>query len=171
MACNMRALAISVITMVAACEPATVKKERAAKAARSAIAAESAKARVAAAEPATGRWDEPHLVERLVQSGLAPQALPKEKAERYWTVPLLAYRLGSATLYAYVYPDSIARRRVTDGLDTVTAAPRGSTSPYPLRHVLIIQNNLAAVLVGGTDRQQDRVSLVLTAGLPVSSAP
>src|SRR5580704_5583431 len=102
MVCNMRVLAIAVITMVAACEPANVKKERAATAARSAIAAESAKARIAAGEPATGRWDEPHLVERLVQSGLAPQALPKEKAEQYWRVPLLAYRLGGATLYAYV---------------------------------------------------------------------
>lgn len=138
-------------------------------AARVVIAAESARAAMAASEPTTGKWDDPHLVERLVRSGLAPQALPREKGERYWGVPVSAYRLGSATLYAYIYTDSIARRRVTDGLDSLTGAPRGAPSPYPHPHVLVLNNNLAAVLVGGSERQQERVTLALTAGLPVSS--
>jgi hypothetical protein len=164
----MRAFAVPVIIALAACTSPAERKLREAKVARTAIAVESAKASVAASQPATGRWDEAHLVERLVRSGLAPQALPGEKSERYWGAPLRAYRVGSATLYAYIYSDSASRRRVTDGLDTLTAAPKGSASPYPPRHIMVLQNNLAAVLVGGSDRQQDRVSLALGAGLPVS---
>jgi hypothetical protein len=164
----MRAFAVLVIIALAACTSPAERRQREAKAARTAIAAESAKAVVAAGEPSTGKWDEAHLVERLVRSGLAPQALPGEQGEPYWGVHVLAYRLGSATLHAYIYPDSTARRLVTDRLDTLTAAPRGTASPYPPRHIMVMQNNLAAILLGGSDRQQDRVSLALGAGLPVS---
>jgi PAS domain S-box-containing protein len=138
--------------------------------ARSAIAAESAKAAAAAALPATSVWDEAHLVERLVQAGLAPQALAAEKAAAHWRVPVHAYRVGTATLHAFIYPDSVARHRVTDGLDSLTAAPKSVASPYPLPRLLILHNNLAAVLVGGTERQQERVSLAITAGLPGPNA-
>lgn len=165
----MRACRWLVIVLLASCTSAAEKRERDAAAARTAIAAESAKAAVAASEPATGKWDDGHLVERLVRSGLAPRALPRERGERYWGVPVLAYRVGSATLYAYVYADSTARRRVTDGLDSLAAAPKGTPSPYAAPHLLIVQNNLAAVLVGGSERQQERVSLALVAGLPVST--
>jgi len=158
-----------VIAVLAGCASPAEKKERDATAARSAVATESAKAVVAAGLPATGKWDEAHLVERLVQSGLAPQAVPAEKSPRFWGVPVHAYRLGAATLYAFLYADSSARRRVTDALDSLSLAPRGSASPYPLPHLLIVQNNLAAVLVGGNERQQERVLLALTAGLPSPS--
>jgi hypothetical protein len=156
------------LPMLAACTSAAEKRAQSDKVAETAIAAESSKAAAAAALPSSGKWDEPHLVERLVRAGLAPQAMAGEKGEKYWTVPVLAYRVGSAVLYAYIYPDSLARRAVTAGLDTATAAPRGVQGAYPMRHVLIIQNNLAAVLVGGSDTQQERVSLALEAGLPVT---
>jgi hypothetical protein len=162
----MRAWPVAVI--VAACGSAADKKgpeTTVVRAAVAAVAAESAKAAAAAAVPSTGKWDELHLVERLVQSGLAPQALNGEKSEPWWHVPVHAYRLGTATLHAYIFADSSARRRVTDGLDSLAIAPAGTPSPYKLPHVLVVQNNLAAVLVGGTERQQERVLLALTAGL------
>ncbi|MFI5312302.1 MAG: hypothetical protein ACHQQ3_13765 [Gemmatimonadales bacterium] len=166
---NMRAVFAAVIGLVVACTSPAEKKASAVKVARTAIAAESAKAAEAAARPATGRWDEAHLVESLVRAGLAPRALTQQKGEAYWNAPLLAYQLGSASLHAYIYADSVARRRVTDGLDSLSAAPRGVASPYPIPRLLIVQNNLAAVLIGGSDRQQDRVSLAIGAGLPVST--
>lgn len=164
----MAARTLSVIMVLAACSSPAERRDREATAARAAVASESARAAAAAALPVTGKWDEPHLVERLVQSGLAPQAAT-EKSPRYWGVPVHAYRLGSATLHAYLYPDSSARRRATAALDSLSIAPAGSPSPYPLPRLLIVQNNLAAVLVGGNERQQERVSLAITAGLPSPS--
>jgi hypothetical protein len=84
-------------------------------------------------------------------------------------VPPHGYRVGNATLHAFIYADSAARLRVTAALDSLTAAPRGTTSPYGLPRILIVNNNLAAVLVGGSERQQERVSLALTAGLPAAN--
>lgn len=161
---------LCVITIVfAGCTSAADKQAKADQAARTAIAAESTVAAAAVALPSTGKWDEPHLVERLVRAGLAPQARPAEKGEKYWKAPLLAYQVGSAMLHVYLYSDSLARKAVVATLDTVQAAPPGTTGVYPLRHILIVQNNLAAVLVGGSDAQQERVRLALEAGLPAAS--
>jgi hypothetical protein len=162
----MRGLPVAVIGCVAACRSPADRKATEATVVRAAVAAESAKAAAAATVPSTGKWDELHLVERLVQSGLAPQALGGESGEPWWHVPGHAYRVGTATLHAYIFADSSERRRVTGGLDSLSIAPPGTPSPYGLPHVLIVNNNLAAVLVGGNDRQQERVLLALTAGLP-----
>jgi hypothetical protein len=167
---NMRPRFASVILLtVAACGPSAAdRKAEAQVAARTAVSAESTRAAVAAAAPSTGKWDEAHLVERLVRSGLAPQAVEHPRREASWGAPVLAWHVANATLYAYIYPDSTARRRALSALDTLTLAPAGAASPWPDPHILIVQNNLAAVLVGGSDRQQERVSLALTAGLASS---
>lgn len=163
---------LAVIVAVVACEPDTGRRERdsaAALTALTAIQAESAMAASATAIPATGKWDAPRLVDRLVRSGLAPQALPAEQGASFWGVPVVAWQLGSATLHVYLYADSTARRRVTDGIDPLHLAPKGAASPYPFPRLLIVQNNLAAVLLGASERQQERVSLALAAGLPTST--
>jgi hypothetical protein len=160
---------LPVMAALAACASPAEKQARAEQAARTAIAAESSTAAVAASMPSTGKWDQPHLVERLVRAGLAPQAVHDEKGEAFWKVPVLAYRVGPAILHVYLYADSLARRSVTSTLDTLMAAPPGVAGVYPLRHILIMQNNLAAVMVGGSDTQQERVRLALEAGLPAPS--
>jgi hypothetical protein len=165
----MRAPLSVIIVVLAACAPSADKQAKVEQAARTAIAAESTVAAAAASLPSTGKWDEPHLVERLVRAGLAPQARPAEKGEKYWKAPLFAYQVGGAMLHVYLYRDSLARKAVVATLDTVQAAPPGTTGVYPLRHILIVQNNLAAVLVGGNDAQQERVRLALEAGLPAPS--
>lgn len=165
----MRNTVLLFAALVAGCSSSEEKQAKVEQAARSAIAAESTVASVAASIPSTGKWDEPHLVERLVRAGLAPQAMHDQKGEPYWRVPVLAYQLGPSMLYAYVYSDSVARKSVTSTLDTLMAAPPGAAGVYPLRHILIIQNNLAAVMVGGSDTQQERVRLALEAGLPAPS--
>ena len=162
----MRAALVAFTLVIAACTSSADKAARVEQAARTAISAESTTAAAAAALPPTGKWDQPHLVERLVRAGLAPQALHDQKAEPFWKVPLVAYQLGPSMLHVYLYPDSLARRAVTSTLDTLLAAPPGSAGVYPLRHILIVQNNLAAVMVGGTDTQQERVRLAIEAGLP-----
>ena len=163
----LRIALLAITGSFAACTSAADKQAKAEVTARMEIAAESSKAAVAASLPLTGKWDEPHLVERLVRAGLAPRALHDVKPEDYWKAPVLAYQVGPSELHVYLYADSAARKAVTATLDTLMAAPPGRTSVYPPRHILIVQNNLAAVMVGGTDTQQERVRLALEAGLPV----
>lgn len=165
----MRAALIAIAVSLPACTSSAEKQAKAEQVARVAIAAESSVAAAATSIPSNGKWDEPHLVERLVRAGLAPQSLQEEKGELFWKVPVLAYRLGPSVLQVYIYGDSVARKAVTSALDTLTAAPPGKTGVYPLRHIFVVQNNLAAVLVGGSDAQQERVRLALEAGLPAPS--
>lgn len=164
----MRVVLVALIVLAACTSPAE-RQARVERTARAGIAAESSVAAAAAGMPSSGKWDEPHLVERLVSAGLAPRAMHDQKGEAYWKVPVLAYQLGHNTLYVYLYADSLARRAVTASLDTIAAAPPGRSDVYPLRHILIVQNNLAAVMVGGSDTQQERVRLALEAGLPAPS--
>ena len=164
-------IVLCVVTLVlAACSGAEKQKQQE-QAAKTAIAAESTVAAQAKSLPITGKWDEAHLVERLVRAGLAPQAMAGEKGEPYWKVPVHAFRLGPNTLFVYLYADSVARRAVTSGLDTLTGAPKGTAAVYPPGHVMIVQNNLAAVMVGGTEAQIERVTLALEAGLPAPPRP
>jgi hypothetical protein len=166
MADNMRVALVAFTVVISACTSSSEKQARVEQAARTAMAAESTTAAAAAAMPETGKWDVPHLVERMVRAGLAPQALHDQKAEAFWKAPLVAYQIGPSMLHVYFYPDSLARKAVTSTLDTLLAAPPGSAGVYPLRHILIMQNNLAAVMVGGSDTQQERVRLAIEAGLP-----
>ncbi len=161
----MMRLAPLVIVLLACTSPEQEKAQRA-KVERQSVESTAASAsRVTTT--ATGLWDEPHLVNRLVRAGLAPQAIADEAPEGYWNAPMHAYHVGAATLYAYIYPDSNARRRVTDVLDSLTLGPKGRPGSYPVPHVLIVQNNLAAVLVRANDRKQEQVALAIGAGLPV----
>jgi hypothetical protein len=171
MADNMRASLLTFTVVAVACTSPAEKQATVERAARTAIAAESSTAAAAASIPSKGKWDEPHLVERLVRAGLAPRALRDQTGQPFWKAPMLAFQLGPSILYVYLYPDSLARRTVTSGLDTGTAAPPGRTDVYPPRHILIVQNNLAAVMVGGSDTQQERVRLALEAGLPAAPHP
>jgi hypothetical protein len=82
----------------------------------------------------------------------------------------VAYRLGTtAHLLAWIYADSTARRRVSAKIDTLTAIPQGQANAWALPPSFVSQNNLIAVIVGGSDRQRERIRLVIEAGLPPPS--
>lgn len=155
---------VTALFALAACESAEVKRERIAAASRTRIAAESARASGTIAAPQTGTWDDAQLVKHLVDAGLAPQRRDSVKASPWMGAPVLAYRLGAATIDVYVYRDSVARKAVVAKLDPLTFAPRGQPSPWGTPHEVIENNNLVAVVVGGTDRQRDRIATVLAAG-------
>src|ERR1700722_18058589 len=78
---NTRSVPLLFVVALAACTSGAEQQARTEQVARTAIAAESSKAALAASMPSTGKWDEPHLVERLVRAGLAPRAMSDEKGE------------------------------------------------------------------------------------------
>ncbi|MBX9928202.1 MAG: hypothetical protein K2X99_04740 [Gemmatimonadaceae bacterium] len=123
-------------------------------------------ARAAAAVTRTGRWDAPQLIERLVRAGLAPIADSTAPPRAPWfKVAPAAYRVGHATLFVWIYADSSARKRALATVDTLTAAPTGTASPFGIARLFVQQNNMAAVLIDGSERQQERVRLAIEAGL------
>jgi hypothetical protein len=125
--------------------------------------------RRAAAAPATGRWTEEHLLDRLVRAGVAPRRQEGGTPGAGWMgVAPIRLLAGGGEVIAWIYPDSAARRAVTDVLDPATGTPPATTSPYPSPMRFIVQNNLAAVVFGGTVTNQERIALALEAGLPVS---
>lgn len=132
---------------------------------------EATAARVATS-PATGLWSEEHLLDRLLRAGVAPRRMEDPPAGPDWMPgEPIAINAGGGQVFAWIFTDSTARRAVTGVLEERTGAPDGRSAPYAPPMRFIVQNNLAAYLTGGTERNQDRVALALTAGLPVSSNP
>lgn len=150
-------------------------EERAAReqaAVRQELARSETTATRAAAIPSTGLWTEEHLLERLVRAGVAPRPVDDVPDGPDWMGRRpLVFHAGGGTLHAWIYPDSLARRAATANLDPGTAAPPGRVSPFEAPMVFVVQNNLAAVITGGSERNQERIALALQAGLPVTSAP
>ena len=156
--------------LLAGCESAESKREREQTAVRGAMAKAAETAAQAAAVPATGLWSEAHLLDRLLRAGVAPRRVDEAAEGPAWMpAKPLVFRAGGGEVWAWVFADSTARRAVTDGLDPETGTPPGATVPYPPPMVFVLQNNLAAVIIGGTARNQDRITLALQAGLPVAS--
>jgi hypothetical protein len=115
--------------------------------------------------PSTGKWNQPTLTQRLIDAGLAPRPDDSLPSHPDYRVKPVAYRLGKAHLLAWIFADSAARKRVSATIDTLTAIPRGQPSPWAEPPVFVAQNNLMAVVVGGSDRQRERIRLALEAGL------
>lgn len=142
--------------------------EQAAVAERTAIAEGQATAAQAANLPATGLWSEAHLMDRLSRAGVLPRAREGTPPAAPWmTQAPIALTAGGGEVYVWIYADSTARRAVTDRLDPETGVPPGTTTPFAPPMVFVINNNLAAIVTGGTEQNIERIMLALQAGLPV----
>jgi hypothetical protein len=121
--------------------------------------------RTAPRAPSNGRWNQAELMQRLVNAGLAPRPDDSLPAHPTLPVPLLGYRVGKAHLLAWIFADSNARRVVSGTIDTLTAIPKGQANPWAEPPMFVVHNNLIAAMVGGSDRQRERVRLAIEAGL------
>ncbi|MBM4193298.1 MAG: hypothetical protein FJ202_02820 [Gemmatimonadetes bacterium] len=158
-------LGIAVAVGVTGCESAEDRKARLASEARVRVSAESARVADAPSTPSTGQWTDAALAKRFVDAGLAPQRIDTAKARAFMGVPVHAFSLGVARVDAYIYADSTARAAAVAKLDPISAAPAGQPSPWGVPRELVIHNNLFAVVVGGTDRQRERIATAIAAGL------
>ena len=115
--------------------------------------------------PETGLWRECNLIERLERSGYV--VIDSGEVRRpFLSVPGIRYQLGREQLEVYLYPSAAAREADLRGIDSVRVAPPGESVPWPATPTLIVSNNLAAILIGGSARQVERVSNSIRAGLP-----
>lgn len=130
--------------------------------------AESTAVRVAAL-PSTGLWSKEAVLERLVRAGVAPREIEDAPVGPDWMrVRPVVFAAGGGEVHVWIYADSTARKAVTDSLDETTGAPAGAVPPFAAPMVFIVQNNLAAVVTGGSGTNQERVALALQAGVPAA---
>jgi len=158
-------LVASALALIACGEDPRVARQ--AKAQRE-VEAVQQQVRAAPRAPSTGRWNEAQLTQRLVDAGLAPHPDDSMPTHPRYPVTPVGYRVGKAHLIAWIFADSVARRSASSGVDTLTAIPKGQPNPWAEPPMFVVQNNLMAVVVGGSDRQRERVRLAIEAGL---SAP
>jgi len=156
----------AVVLVLAACgeDPRVVQQVKA----RREVEAVQEQVREAPRVRSTGRWDEAQLTQRLVNAGLAPHPDDSVPTHPSFPVKPVGYRVGKAHVLAWIFVDSTARRVASAGVDTLTAIPKGQPNPWAEPPMFVVQNNLMAVVVGGSDRQRERVRLAIEAGL---SAP
>ena len=159
-----RSLALGAILSLA-CAGEDPRVVRAAKA-RQEVEAVAQRMRTAPHAPSTGRWDAAQLTQRLVNAGLAPRADDSLPSHPKLPVAPLGLRVGKAHLLAWIFADSTARLKTSAVIDTLTAIPKGQPNPWAEPPMFVVHNNLIAVLVGGSDRQRERVRLTIEAGLP-----
>lgn len=156
---------------LAACDPEAARQREIATQRAEIARSESTAVRVKTL-PNTGLWSPEHVLERLVRAGVAPRRTEDPPAGPAWMrVKPVVFAAGGGELYVWIYADSVARRAVTDSLDATTAAPAGRSAPFAAPMIFIMQNNLAAVITGGGETNQERVALALQAGLPAASPP
>lgn len=150
------------------CDGEAAEAERARTTRAGMAQAESTAVRVASL-PATGLWSKEHLLERLVRAGVAPREVADAPVGPTWMGSrALVIAAGGGEVYAWIFADSVARRAVTDSLDATTGAPAGAPPPFAGPFVFVRQNNMAAMITGGSETNQDRIALALQAGLPAA---
>ena len=163
-----RSVILGAVLSLAACAGEDPRVARAARA-RQEVEAVAQQVRTAPHAPATGRWDAAQLTQRLVNAGLAPRADDSLPSHPTLPVEPLGLRVGKAHLLAWIFADSTARLKTSAGIDTLSAIPKGQPNPWAEPPMFIVHNNLIAVLVGGSDRQRERVRLAIEAGLSAPS--
>jgi hypothetical protein len=153
--------------VLAACGPSEAAKK---KADIAAVAAESTKAVTVASRAPSGLWDVDGASERLVRAGVAPRRIdpaPKVPPFLAGATASGAFHVGrDAEVRIYIFADSAARRRATDAMNPATGSPRGSAGAWEQPSILVVAQNLAAIVIGGPDVLKERVQLALEAGLP-----
>lgn len=117
--------------------------------------------------PRTGHWGDCQLRARLESSGLAPQVTTDKIAELPSVgVTPVVFTLGNASLAAYFFPDTLARRKAAASLDTLKFIPQSKPIGI-LREGTVIENDNALVLLfSKNEHQRERVADAVTAGPP-----
>ncbi len=122
--------------------------------------------------PRDGKWHPCSLERRLYMAGL--RMVPSDSVLRIPGIDREAHAwlAGRQSLRAVFFANEAEAEAAMAGLDSARAAPRGDvTVAWPDRPTLIRTANVVALLLGGSDRQVERVSNALLGGPPQPGTP
>ena len=123
--------------------------------------------------PHDGKWALCSVVNRLRQAGFVVKPLDSAASRRKgFSVAPAVYMLGQSRLEIFLYADSAAMARDVMAMDTVLAGPRGAPSQWGDSPPMLVKSaNLAAVFLGASATQAERLALAITAGPPMAGSP
>ena len=119
----------------------------------------------------TGQWSECTLERRLKQQGFVVKRVEEDVSRAGFSPSPTVYMLGSSRLEAFFYKSEAELAKDLQQIDTVAAAPKGTTASWPSTPIFIRSANLAAVFLGQNPRQVERLTLAITAGPPQPGSP
>jgi hypothetical protein len=121
--------------------------------------------------PHTGLWAPCTIERRLKQSGFVVTRLDESPERPGFVIKPIVYKVGSARLEVFLYPNANALAEAMSKLDTVAVSPIGVPSQWEVPPILIRSANLAAVFLTQSPIQAERLALALTAGAPQPGSP
>ncbi|MDE3153226.1 MAG: hypothetical protein KGL93_13345 [Gemmatimonadota bacterium] len=116
--------------------------------------------------PPDGSWKECNLTERLLQAGMGVRLDSAPAKDSAIAQAGVLYHIGRATLEAYFFADSNARKAAAAKLDTSKFIDYMATQVYPPKTSMLQSANLLALLVSQNDAQRQRIGDAITAGAP-----
>jgi hypothetical protein len=116
--------------------------------------------------PATGKWSECAVLERLDRAGLAPRRDSAAVTELPLTVRGILLHVGASELELYFYPDVKSREGEEAKLDRTKYVDYAAPLTIHKEPTLIHSANLIAILHSPNDHQRERVADAITAGPP-----
>jgi len=108
------------------------------------------------------RWSASRVAERLRSAGFSP--VPGGNVTQpFMNVSGTIYQVDGAIVQAYIYGDAIAVARDTDRLDSATVAPPDMIVSWLIPPSLVVDNNLAAIILTRSGDTRRRIRAALTA--------
>lgn len=107
-----------------------------------------------------GGWDLPALQSELRSQGFDAVAMG-EVRHPFMSVTGTRFRVDSAELQLFIYPDSLARARDTGALDTLRVAPHDREMEWPAPPVLVTSGNVAIIVLAPDPQLRERLRTAL----------
>lgn len=108
------------------------------------------------------RWTAARVAERLRAAGFTPEEGGTVR-QPFMSVAATIYNVRDATVQVFIYGDAIAVARDTDALDSASVAPANMSVSWRMPPSLVVDNNLAAIVLTRNGDTRRRIKAALTA--------
>jgi hypothetical protein len=115
----------------------------------------------------TRTWTTELVEAKLRGAGISAQPLPPTGRHIFMSIPAKSYRLDDGDeLQLFVYPDSAARALDTSRLDSARVAPPNMMIKWRAQPTLIIDANMAAIIITNDEARRQQVRDALSRSQP-----